>query len=125
MGMPRKTRAELQAENRLLRRNSTIEAVAGLLSHFLTVSGFVVVAYFFNESIHALAGQKTDANIAVRFLANVQVSEVLAWVLGGAGLSYGVLQKRLREKTASRQGKRLRELESEIDPARSSSEIEE
>lgn len=69
-----------------------------LVRHALTVAGVVGVAYFANRSIAALAGETTAAEIAFRFLANVRLSEALAWLFGASGVGFGYLQRGMRQK---------------------------
>jgi hypothetical protein len=69
-----------------------------LLRHAITVSGVLGVAYFFSEAVAALAGETTAAEIAFRFLANIRLSEALAWLLGASGIGFGYLQRGLRER---------------------------
>lgn len=113
--------AELAEATRLKR----FDAIFGTIRHALSMLALVTVAFFLNSSIHALAGQTTVADIGVGFLANVKVSEAVAWLFGTAGIGFGVAQGRLRRRTATRQGRRLRELEQLIDSERSSSNYEE
>lgn len=69
-----------------------------LLRHALTVAGVVGVAYFASRSIAALAGETTAAEIAFRFLANVRLSEALAWLFGASGVGFGYLQRGMRQR---------------------------
>lgn len=86
--------------------------------------GLVAVAYFADNSITALAGQKTLADIGIRFFTDIRISEALAWAVGGSGVWYGYAQRRLRIKTSKRLGTQNRELEKRLDPKRSSSRYE-
>lgn len=69
-----------------------------LLRHAITVAGVLGVAYFAAEAVAALAGETTAAEIAFRFLANVRLSEALAWLFGASGIGFGYLQRGLRER---------------------------
>ena len=77
-----------------------------------------------NDSVKALAGRASVAHIGVKFLANVKISEAVAWILGGSGVAYGYAQRNLRIGTAKRQGQHIRDLENRLDPKRSSSRFE-
>jgi hypothetical protein len=101
----RRRRAEAPGRNRVTRRRRRPAAQAvradrplELLRHAITVSGVLGVAYFFSEAVAALAGETTAAEIAFRFLANVRLSEALAWLLGASGIGFGYLQRGLRER---------------------------
>ena len=84
-------------------------------------AGIALVAFFVDQSIAALAGKTTFANIGVRFLANVKVSEAVAYLFGAGGVGYGLNRERLRQRTIRRLGARVAELEGGLDRARSSS----
>jgi hypothetical protein len=115
------SRESLEAENRLLKRSHWVDGVTGTLNRLITVGGFVAIAYFINHSIVALAGEKTIADIGVRFLGDVRVSESLAWVTAILCGGYGAAQRKMRRSAEQRLGERIRQLEATIDPDRSGS----
>jgi len=69
----------------------------------------------------AFAGQKTEANVLVSLLANVDVSTAMAWMVGGGGAFYGYRERKLRKKTISHMASRVEKAEQLIDPNRTSS----
>ena len=69
----------------------------------------------------AMAGKQTIANVVLSLLANVQVS--IAWGLAVGAAGYGVVERKLRQKTVSRLEGRIHELESNIDSNRTSSHL--
>ena len=71
----------------------------------------------------ALAGRTTISDIVVNFLGNFRVSEGLAWALGAGGTGYGLLQRKLRRDTIERLQGRVKTMEQEYDPNRSSSNL--
>lgn len=58
-----------------------------------------------------------------QFLSNIKFSQVAAWVFGCGGVIYGRTQHRLRKNTVKFFQGRIRDLETGIDPDRSSSEL--
>ena len=118
-----KSKAELQAEIRLLKKYSVAEAVSSVLQTIARWTGGVLIAYFGFRTVQALAGQVTLAHIGLRFLADLKVSEAVAWLFGGSGLVLAARQRKLRRDTVERLERRIRELENAIDPRRTSSRL--
>ena len=74
-------------------------------------------------SIAALAGQTTLADIAIRFLGNLTVSNSIAYILASGGLAYGVGQRQLRRRHIKRNVSSKNDLEKLLDVKRTSSEL--
>lgn len=121
--MPSKSKAELQAELKFLRAFKNSQALVTVVVELIRWGGLVAIAYFALLSVKALAGQTTAANIGIKFLADVRVSEALAWIFGVVGSGYGFGERRLRRSTVERLQSRIRTLENKIDPKRSSSNL--
>jgi hypothetical protein len=81
------------------------------------------LGYCARLAVADLAGRVTDANIAMRFLGDLQASISLAWVIGAGGAAYGYGQNRLRKRTVTHLGNQNRALELRLDARRSSSEL--
>ncbi len=118
-----KTRAELEAELRFLRRERASRDIASAVNAGIRWGGVVLIARYGYLSIDALAGHQTAANIIVNFLGNFHVSEGLAWLLTAGGATYGLGQNRLRKRIVEHLHGRIRELEERVDPQRSSSNL--
>ena len=71
----------------------------------------------------SLAGKTTFADIGINFLADIRVSETLAWIFGGSCAAYGWHQRALRKKTVERLQQRVVKFESEKDSGRTSSQL--
>ena len=84
-----------------------------VLRHAITVAGAVGVAYFVTEAVVALAGETTAARIAVRFLANVEISEALAWLFGASGIGFGYAQRSMRQRARRQDQETWRRLQQE------------
>ena len=121
--MPKKTAAELRAEVRLLRRYRGTEGIAAVAITLIRWGGISFIAYCGYLIVAALAGHHTVADIGIRFLGNIRISEGLAWLLGGGGIAYGYKQRSLRRSTIERLQGRNTELEKRLDPNRSSSQL--
>lgn len=119
----RKTRAQLEAELQLLQNSRWSDVVMQGLLSAIRWGGLGWIAWQAQVAISNLAGKTTLADIGVGFLADVQVSVVLSWVVGGAGIMYGRSQRKLRRDTVERLQARNQELEKLLDPNRSSSQL--
>jgi hypothetical protein len=75
------------------------------------------------RSVAVLAGQQTLANIVVNFLANIRVSQGIAYIFGTGGIIYGVAERKTRQRAIQRLSKDKNELEKLLDPARTSSHL--
>jgi hypothetical protein len=111
-----------QAENDLLKRGIVEEIGKTVRWAIVGISAFGV-AYLLGHAIEALAGKQTDANILVKMLGVFEVSMALSWMAGGAGVIYGRSQAKQKKTTVERLHKRIAELESVMDPGRTSSKL--
>lgn len=113
----------LQAENEFLRRGGMAEEIGKSVRVLLVCVSAVCIVYLLAHAIESLAGKQTDASILVNLLGKLEISVLLSWAVGGAGLMYGRSQNRLRKRTIERLHGRIKDLESEIDPGRTSSKL--
>lgn len=81
----------------------------------------VAIAGFAYLSIKVLAGKSTFAEIALRAAANLKIGDLILLLVGTGGVGYGINQRRLRRSNVERLSKRVQELESALDPKRSTS----
>lgn len=75
--------------------------------------------YVGKELVIALAGHETAVSVSLAFLGDWKT--VLSYIAGGAGVSWGYAERRLRHNTIDRLQGRIRELETMHDPKRTSS----
>lgn len=88
--------------------------------------GFLAfVAYCAYGASAVLAGKYTFAQIGIRVLGDIKIANSIGYVVGGGGIIYGRRQKKLKEDTIQKLAPRIRELETAIDPMRSSSGLTE
>jgi hypothetical protein len=81
------------------------------------------ISYMGFLSVDALAGKTTLAQLGLHFIGDVRINEALAWFLSGAFGVYGLNERRLRRKNILRTASQIHELESRIDPNRTSSNL--
>ncbi len=70
-----------------------------------------------------LAGKTTMADVGVRVLGRIEVSEALACLFGAGGVGYGLAERKLRQSKVKHLHPRIKELESTRDPGRSTSAL--
>lgn len=93
------------------------------LGTLIRSAAVVALGWFGYLSIDVLAGEETVANIVVKVLGDLRVSEWAAYLFGGAAITYGWRQKGLLHKVNETQGARVSQLEQEIDRRRTSSRL--
>src|SRR5262245_15008418 len=100
-----------------------IRGVAGIGRELVRAAWIVGLGFCFYKSASVLAGKTTMADIGIRLhlLSKVEVSVVLAWMVGAGGVTFGVLQMKLRKRVVLDCHSRLAKYERELDPKRSSS----
>lgn len=117
----KKSKAELEAEIKYLRKEKSSHAWATILNDLFRWVGLCVIAYFGYLSIDKLAGESTTADIGLSLWANIELSDVFGCVFGVGGAGYGLRQRSLRKSTVERLHSRIRHLEVKQDSGRTSS----
>ena len=123
MSKREKTKAELLAENKELRRTKLSLSITEILVTLIKSIAVVVCFYFFTSALNNLSGKTTTANIVVDFLGSVSISDFVGIVFGAGGVIYGMIERRQRQKMIDRLHGRVKKMEQQIDPKRSSSNI--
>ena len=119
----KKSKAQLEAELRVLRGTRVSEGVVQVINNLIRWSAIVLVVRYGYLAIETLAGKTTLADVAVSFLTDIKVSVVLAWGAGAGGVVYGLQQRKLRKDTLQRLQDRNQTLEKMIDSSRSTSNL--
>ena len=81
------------------------------------------IAGFLYLSVDSLAGKHTFADIGMAILSDIKISEMVAYILGGGGVLYGIKYRCLKGDNVQRTADRIAELEKRLDPNRSSSRL--
>jgi hypothetical protein len=102
-----------------------IDAVDANCRLFIRYGFCALIAFFGYRAINVLSGQYTFADIAVRFVANIKVGAAISHTVGGGGVIYGFLQKKLRGDAIKKMASHIKELEERRDPNRGSSGLTE
>ncbi len=119
----KKSKGQLEAELKVLRQSRNSEGVVQVLISLFRWVGIVLIVRYAYLGIEALAGKSTLADIGVNFLTDINVSVALAWAAGFGGMVYGIKQRELRKDTIERLVGRIKQLEDEVDPNRTSSNL--
>jgi hypothetical protein len=98
-----------------------IDSVATVVREAVKWAAIVLIVRYGYYAIAILAGHSTFADIAVRFLANLKVSDGILYLLTGGSIAYGVGQRYLRRRHIKRVVPAKNQLERILDPNRSSS----
>ncbi|NOJ47823.1 hypothetical protein [Bradyrhizobium archetypum] len=85
----------------------------------IKVSGAVFGVYIAREAIETLAGQTTKLAFELAVLANVQFAFTLT--LAGVATAWAVVERITRQRKVEQMQGRIRDLETRLDPNRSSS----
>lgn len=118
-----KSKAELIAENRFLRKDRNASNITTVVIYAIKYGALVAIFYLGYLSVLALAGKHTFADIGVSFLSDVNISVSLAWLLGVGGIFYGMRQRKVRKDTVERLQGRIQYLETQIDSKRTTSQL--
>jgi hypothetical protein len=81
------------------------------------------IAYMVFRSVDALVGKVTLAELGANLVGNVRINEAVAWILASLFGLYGLNERRLRRKHIERLAPQISELESRLDPNRTSSRL--
>lgn len=86
--------------------------------------GFGATMVFFVAQIFiAYAGENTQADVAINLIAGIQADRWVAYIIALLGTGYGLRQRKLRQRAIERLTVRPKQLEQDMDPDRSSSDI--
>jgi hypothetical protein len=88
--------------------------------HAITIC---VVAYFALQAIRSLAGTNTSVFVSIILNALVDLKFVFSVTLAGSCAVWAICERKLRHRKVADLSGRLRMLEQEIDPNRSSSQL--
>ena len=121
--LTKKSRATLEAENKLLRKYKISESIANVVNTIIKWAALVWIVKYGYLSIMALAGQITKADFAVNLLSNDAFAKIVAIIFAFGGVGFGLNERRLRKNSVESLSGRVRELEGMVDEHRSSSKL--
>jgi hypothetical protein len=98
-----------------------IDSVTTVVREVVKWAAIVLIVRYGYYAIAVLAGRSTFADIVVRFLANLKVSDGILYLVTGGSICYGVGQRYLRRRHIKRVVPAKNRLERMLDPNRSSS----
>ena len=86
-------------------------------------AGAVLIFYFGFEALKMFAGRESTAtfDFAGKIVAQISADRWVAYIFGLLGAGYGFGERKFRQRKTKRMASRIGELESFIDPKRSSS----
>jgi hypothetical protein len=132
MASKKKTNAELESENKYLRKGRNAEIASSIINNAFRWGGLSFIVFYDYKSIDTLAGKFTLADIklgASLIYKNPETNSFNWWGVFGAvgffvgiiGVFYGTVQRKIRQRYIKYRPQRYEELEKKIDPGRSSS----
>jgi hypothetical protein len=119
----KKSKSQLEAELRVLKKSRFAEGTVQVFLSLIRWGAIVLIVRYGYLSIEALAGKDTFTDIVINFLSDIKVSVAISWSVGAGGAIYGLKQRKLRRDTVERLQGRIKLLESEKDPSRTSSQL--
>lgn len=124
MTKSRSQRQDGRSQDHELRKFAkVIDAVTSLVHALFRYSAIILPFYFMYRTAAVLAGKLTSADIALKLLGSLTINQSVAYTLGVGGILYGLAERGFRRrKTEYFQG-RIRELEEQLDPKRTSSRL--
>lgn len=112
----------LNEDSRVPGSTTSKDEISKVLRTALVTGCTAFIAYNCAGTIKALAGRTTLADVGIKFLGSITISEGLAYALAAICVGYGVQRGYANRKLSGRLS-RLSQLEAEIDPNRSSSHL--
>src|SRR5713101_6446433 len=116
-----KAKAPRELELKYRFRFRVLDLIGSTLNLLVPWGSLVLIAFMIADALKGLSGRTTLADIGVKFLIDIRMSEAIAYVLAAGGMAYGYKERRLRQKNIPRLSARNQELERRIDPGRSTS----
>lgn len=116
-----KSKRELELDYRY--KHHRLDIIGNVVQTFIRVGGWVSVFYFVYEMVFKLAGKFTFADIGIRFLGDIRMSEALAYALATGAGGWALLERKLKGDTIERLSGQVEALEKRLDPGRTSSRL--
>jgi hypothetical protein len=125
--MAKKSKAALESKNRALWKGQVADRITTIVTYLIRWGSLVLIVRYItgtiSETTIGLAGKTTLADIGIRFVGDLKLSEAAAYIFGVGGVGYGWKQRNLRRDSLQHLHPRAQKYEESIDPARSSSRL--
>jgi hypothetical protein len=105
------------------KRFQVVQAVSTNVGRLIRWGAVVLIFRYGYYSILVLSGRETVASVILRILSNVTVSVSIYIGAALTGVGWGAVERILRKRTVKSLSARIRRLERQIDPNRSSSNL--
>jgi hypothetical protein len=102
-----------------------LDVITIIFREIIKWGGLVLLGRYVYLAIAVLAGKSTFADIGIRFLANIKVTDAIIFLLVSGGWAYGIGQRQLRRRHIEHVVKSKNELEKILDSKRTSSDLSE
>jgi hypothetical protein len=110
-----------KAEAEFLLRHRRLEIWADAVHLIIPWGSLVLIFLFGYLGLEQLAGRITLAKIGISILGDLKLPQVLSYLFGAGGVSYGVNEARLRRKKTQEMSSHITNLEKVLDSKRTSS----
>jgi hypothetical protein len=118
------TRLDEKKQDLAFRRFArTVDSLTTVVLTAIRFGGVVLPFYFLYLTVAVLAGKSTSANIGIKMLTSLTMTETVGYGLGTAGVVYGLRERKLRRDKTEYLQERITKLERQLDPERSSSRL--
>jgi len=102
---------------------AVVEEVGRTVRWLIAFGAAIAFFHYLTLIMSSLAGKTTTANVVLNMLGSLNFSSSLAWAGTVSAVAYGAGQKSLRKRTVNNLHAHIRELETRLDPNRTSSEL--
>ena len=104
-------------------RRHVVTKTADVARTLIRVGGTVAVFYLIYLTLIPFAGKESSANLkfVAKVITSLRIDQLIAYLVGIAGLLYGLAERKLKTGYVEKFSDRIEELETRIDPERSSS----
>ena len=100
-----------------------VDSIAMLLRELIRYGGVALPFYFMYRTAEVLAGKTTTADIGLKMLGSLTITNAVGYGLGAVGTVYGLKERKLRRDKTEYLQDRVQKLEKQIDARRSSSRL--